>query len=69
MRYWQVAAVAISVCMRLFIGLGAIALSGALGAQAPGHWPPDSLSNTRVIPHATPVIQVVGIMRSSWRVR
>ena len=48
----------------LLVGLGLVALSGALGAQAPGHWPPDSLSNTRVIPHATPVIQVVGMMRN-----
>ena len=36
----------------------------ALGAQAPGKWPPDSLVNTKVIPHSTPVIQVVGMMRN-----
>jgi hypothetical protein len=41
-----------------------MALSSAGGAQAPGHWPPDSLSNTRVIPHATPVVTVVGMMRN-----
>ena len=48
----------------LLAGFGVVALSGVIGAQAPGHWPPDSLSNTRVIPHATPVIQVVGMMRN-----
>jgi len=39
-------------------------LANALGAQAPGKWPPDSLVNTQVIPHSTPVIQVVGMMRN-----
>ena len=39
-------------------------LASALGAQAPGKWPPDSLLNTQVIPHATPVVQVVGMMRN-----
>jgi hypothetical protein len=33
-------------------------------AQAPGHWPPDSLINVKVIPKSTPVMQVVGIMRN-----
>ena len=28
------------------------------------YFPPDSLVNTKVIPHATPVIQVVGMMRN-----
>jgi tetratricopeptide (TPR) repeat protein len=32
-------------------------------AQAPGKFPPDSLINTQVIPHGTPVMQVVGTMR------
>jgi len=45
-----------------------LAAYGALGfrlpAQAPGHWPPDSLINTKVIPHNTPVMQVVGTMRN-----
>src|SRR5437867_13304607 len=36
----------------------------ALAAQAPGHWPPDSLINVKVIPKNTPVMQVVGIMRN-----
>jgi hypothetical protein len=35
-----------------------------LFAQAPGHWPPDSLINVKVIPCSTPVMQVVGIMRN-----
>ena len=51
--------------MRLFLATSAAAVfAGTLGAQAPGHWPPDSLTNTRVIPHSTPVIQVVGMMRN-----
>jgi len=33
-------------------------------AQAPGHWPPDSLINVKVIPKNTPVMNVVGIMRN-----
>lgn len=33
-------------------------------AQAPGHWPPDSLVNTQVIPHDTPVTRVWGMMRN-----
>ena len=48
----------------LLISLGLIALPRAVNAQASGHWPPDSLVNTKVIPHATPVIQVVGMMRN-----
>jgi len=32
--------------------------------QAPGKWPPDSLINTKVIPHNTPVTQVIGTMRN-----
>ena len=34
------------------------------GAQAPGKFPPDSLVNTKVIPHNTPVPQVLGLMRN-----
>jgi len=33
-------------------------------AQPPGKFPPDSLVNTKVIPRATPVIQVIGTMRN-----
>jgi photosynthetic reaction center cytochrome c subunit len=36
----------------------------SLRAQAPGHWPPDSLINVKVIPTNTPVMQVVGMMRN-----
>jgi len=35
-----------------------------LNAQAPGHFPPDSLINVKIIPKNTPVMQVVGIMRN-----
>jgi hypothetical protein len=42
----------------------ATALPLTLTAQAPGKWPPDSLINTKVIPHNTPVMQVVGTMRN-----
>lgn len=38
-------------------------LASHAGAQAPGKWPPDSLVNTQVIPHGTPVMQVVRTMR------
>src|SRR6266550_4516417 len=43
---------------------GALVLSATISAQAPGHWPPDSLINTKVIPHTTPVMEVVGLMRN-----
>jgi Photosynthetic reaction centre cytochrome C subunit len=39
-------------------------IPGALAAQVAGKFPPDSLVNTQVIPHATPVIQVIGTMRN-----
>jgi hypothetical protein len=51
--------------MRCFVSLAFVALlSASATAQPSGHWPPDSLVNTKVIPHATPVIQVVGMMRN-----
>ena len=40
-----------------------VLLTGTLGAQAPGHFPPDSLINTKVFPHNTPVNEVVAAMR------
>lgn len=43
----------------LFIGVSSIA-----SAQPPGKFPPDSLINTKVIPHSTPVMEVVGSMRN-----
>jgi hypothetical protein len=48
----------------LAASLGTIAISGALAAQSPGRFPPDSLVNTQVIPRTTPVIQVIGTMRN-----
>ena len=38
--------------------------STALSAQTTAKFPPDSLRNTRVIPHSTPVIDVIGTMRN-----
>ena len=38
--------------------------ASSVRAQAPGHWPPDSLINVKVIPKNTPVMNVVGIMRN-----
>ena len=38
--------------------------SVAAAAQSPGKVPPDSLVNTKVIPHNTPVPQVLGLMRN-----
>ena len=35
-----------------------------MSGQAGGKFPPDSLVNTKVIPHDTPVIQVIGQMRN-----
>jgi hypothetical protein len=49
-------------CVLILAAYGA--LGSRLPAQAPGHWPPDSLINTKVIPHNTPVMQVVGTMRN-----
>ena len=50
--------------LRLTVASACVFLASAIHAQAPGHWPPDSLVNTQVIPHSTPVIQVVGMMRN-----
>jgi hypothetical protein len=36
----------------------------AASGQTPGKFPPDSLVNTKVIPHNTPVTQVLGLMRN-----
>jgi hypothetical protein len=40
-----------------------VLLPAALAAQA-GKFPPDTLINTKVFPHATPVTQVIGAMRN-----
>jgi tetratricopeptide (TPR) repeat protein len=49
---------------RILAALTPIVFPVMLGAQPPGHWPPDSLINTHVIPRTTPVMQVVGQMRN-----
>jgi hypothetical protein len=41
-----------------------VTVPAALAGQVVGHFPPDSLVNTKVIPHATPVLQVIGTMRN-----
>ena len=48
----------------LHAGLALAFVSSALGAQAPHKFPPDSLINTKVFPHDTPVPEVLGAMRS-----
>ena len=51
--------------MRLvFASVLLVAVPVALAGQATGHFPPDSLVNTKVIPHGTPVVQVIGMMRN-----
>lgn len=39
-------------------------LAHPAGAQAPAKFPPDSLVNTKVFPHNTPVTEVLGAMRN-----
>lgn len=46
------------------LGLAWMLIPPALTAQVAGKFPPDSLINTKVIPHDTPVMQVVGTMRN-----
>src|SRR2546426_5723608 len=48
----------------VIFALAVLAAPAALLGQAPGHFPPDSLINVKVIPKSTPVMQVVGIMRN-----
>jgi hypothetical protein len=51
--------------MRLSVAsVALVVLPQLAAAQVAGKFPPDSLINTRIIPHNTPVIQVVGIMRN-----
>jgi photosynthetic reaction center cytochrome c subunit len=49
-----------AVCTALICLVGASPAAG----QVAGHFPPDSLVNTKVIPHDTPVNQVIGTMRN-----
>src|SRR3989475_10509276 len=44
--------------------LASLTVPAAVWAQAPGHCPPDSLINVKVIPKNTPVMNVVGMMRN-----
>lgn len=48
----------------VLVGAMAVSVGAALPAQPAGKFPPDSLVNTKVISHATPVLQVVGTMRN-----
>ncbi|MES2123695.1 MAG: c-type cytochrome [Gemmatimonadota bacterium] len=49
---------------RLLVLLSALLLPVGLVAQAGGKFPPDSLINTQVLAHGTPVMQVIGQMRN-----
>ena len=51
--------------MRLLrAALALVTVSAAAAAQAPGKFPPDSLVNTKVFAHSTPVPQVLAAMRN-----
>ena len=50
--------------MRVLQALLLIACPVTVFAQAPGKFPPDSLVDTKIIPHSTPVQQVIGTMRN-----
>jgi hypothetical protein len=50
--------------MRLFTFVLLIGVSSIASAQPAGKFPPDSLVNTKVFPHSTPVTEVVGAMRN-----
>jgi photosynthetic reaction center cytochrome c subunit len=49
---------------RLVAGLSVFAIPMVCVAQTSAKFPPDSLVNTRVIAHSTPVIQLIGTMRN-----
>lgn len=46
------------------VTIALVTVAGSLGAQAQGKFPPDSLVNTKVFPHGTPVTEVIGAMRN-----
>jgi hypothetical protein len=50
--------------VRSLVVLCLFAAVSTASAQPAGKFPPDSLVNTKVIPHATPVADVVGVMRN-----
>ena len=48
----------------LTVVLALVVLPGVATAQGTGKFPPDTLLNTKVFPHSTPVSQVLGVMRN-----
>lgn len=46
------------------VTIALVVAAGSLGAQVQGKFPPDSLVNTKVFPHNTPVTEVIGAMRN-----
>lgn len=50
--------------MRSYLTATLALAASTASAQVLGKWPPDSLVNTQVIPHSTPVMDVVGVMRN-----
>src|SRR5689334_16639636 len=51
-------------CLMRFLTVLLLCVSSIASAQPAGKFPPDSLVNTKVIPHATPVQDVIGTMRN-----
>ena len=50
--------------MRLSLLILVFGVTSLASAQPPGKFPPDSLVNTKVFPHSTPVTEVIGTMRN-----
>ena len=50
--------------MRAVLACLLVVTAADVPAQVVGHFPPDSLLNTQVIPHSTSVAQVIGTMRN-----
>ncbi len=51
--------------MRRFVAIACIAcVPSIVAAQAGAKFPPDTLTNVKVIPHSTPVINLIGTMRN-----
>ena len=51
--------------MRRLVAIVGIALiPSVVAAQAGAKFPPDTLTNVKVIPHSTPVINLIGTMRN-----
>ncbi|HVD62552.1 MAG TPA: c-type cytochrome [Gemmatimonadaceae bacterium] len=47
-----------------YVSVLLLLVSSLASAQPPGKFPPDSLVNTKVFPHSTPVQDVIGTMRN-----